>query len=179
MYEDYIKVISKLSLESKIFNSCKLIIFTKLIFSLQFILYGPFTINGYLKPLTIVEIHSHNFSHSDSCYLEHEKIRDKCMPITMYSLSKQDYVQLKQSYSVSSYALGVAAKINNNAEVLSFLNSYNNKQNAFELAINRTTIDKLIPILYTSNGYPKQQLNSYEKYQVARIVTDYYKDCFS
>lgn len=142
-----------------------------------FLLVVPLYMNAmeFYKPITTITSSyrsPHNFNHNDLRYIN-AQTRAKIYSNNDFLLSKKEYTQLQESYSISSLALAIAAKINNKSEVSCFLNTYNN--HAFELMINRNTVDKLIPVLYTSNGYPKLQLNSYEKYQVARIVTDYYK----
>jgi hypothetical protein len=116
-------------------------------------------------------------SWNDAKYLSHERMRYQCDYSNSLDLVRtlNNYRQLKHDYSVGAYALKAAYQIGNIQELKPFLDLYASNKDSFSLVHNRNTIDRLVPVLFTANGYLKQDLNSYERYQIARIVTDYFK----
>ncbi len=116
-----------------------------------------------------------SLSLSDYAYMRHEGIRNQISVLNNSAHVANNFQQLKNSYTVGFDSIDVAARTFDIQALTSFTDCYKNQPYPFLNSINQQTIDRLIPVLYARSGDPKLELNSFEKYQVARIVTDYLK----
>lgn len=119
-----------------------------------------------------------SLSWSDAKYIEHEKYRSQSRPgLSTFDhlLAQHNLQQLKYDYSLGMHAVEAAIGVNDLQVIQPFIEVYNSTKDPFTLQGNQNTIDKLIQVLYMPNGYPKLESNVFEKYQIARIVTDHFK----
>jgi hypothetical protein len=115
---------------------------------------------------------------NDAKFLSHECLRSKVnqQSSLQFALAIHDSMMQNQvNYTYGICGITIAEQINDVPALKPFIELYQAQPQSHIYKNNQQTINRLLPILYLANGYPKLELNPYEKYQVARVITDYFK----